>query len=252
MLACAIHQEAIMPEMRNYYCLGHHKCATNWLRGIFRATSVQLGLNYTTVGGQVTELKVPEATGSIVLNVNTTPSYLAKIPPSSRGIHLDRDPRDALVSDFWSTKVSHANNSAVRLEMREALQKLNTESGLIKMMGLFAFGDQMKSWKKGKTPNILDEKYEELLADTDGTLRRWYDYLGLVVSDDLIKDIIEKTSFTKLTKGRKQGDEDVTSHFRKGVAGDWKNYFTPKVKEAFKSQYGDILIEWGYEQDQNW
>jgi lipopolysaccharide transport system ATP-binding protein len=241
-----------MPEVKNYYCLGHHKCATNWLRGIFQTASKTLGLNYMTVGGNVMKIEVPEAIGMVTLNVNATTKYLKTISPVSKGIHLIRDPRDALVSDYWSTKVSHGNNSAVRLEMRTALQDLDTEQGLIKMMELFAFGDQMKGWKRGEQPNILDEKYEDMLTDTHGSLCRWFDFLDIDASDILIKEIIEKTAFTRLTKGREQGDEDVTSHYRKGVAGDWKNCFTPVVKEKFKSLYGDILVEWDYEEDQNW
>ena len=39
---------------------------------------------------------------------------------------------------------------------------------------------------------------------------------------------------------------------RKGVAGDWKNYFTPPVKEAFKRHYGSLLVDAGYESDLDW
>ena len=44
----------------------------------------------------------------------------------------------------------------------------------------------------------------------------------------------------------------VQSHFRKGVAGDWKNYFDDKVKSVFKDAYGHILVATGYESDMDW
>jgi lipopolysaccharide transport system ATP-binding protein len=52
--------------------------------------------------------------------------------------------------------------------------------------------------------------------------------------------------------GRKPGEEDVTSHYRKGVSGDWQNHFTDNIKAAFKEKFGQILIDTGYEKDMNW
>ena len=51
---------------------------------------------------------------------------------------------------------------------------------------------------------------------------------------------------------RKQGDEDVTSHFRKGRPGDWINHFTDDHKALFKELYPEILIGLGYESSNYW
>ncbi len=45
---------------------------------------------------------------------------------------------------------------------------------------------------------------------------------------------------------------DSPLHLRKGVTGDWKNYFSDKHKKIFKEIAGDLLIELGYEKDNNW
>lgn len=42
-----------------------------------------------------------------------------------------------------------------------------------------------------------------------------------------------------------------TNTFRKGVIGDWKNYFDSH-KEHCKEVLGDLLIDLGYEKDYNW
>ena len=44
----------------------------------------------------------------------------------------------------------------------------------------------------------------------------------------------------------------MTAHQRKAVAGDWRNHFTPAVKEAFKERAGHILVAAGYESDLDW
>lgn len=58
--------------------------------------------------------------------------------------------------------------------------------------------------------------------------------------------------FSEITKGRKQGQEDASSHYRKGVAGDWKLHFTPALKDAFKQKYPGMLERLGYEDDDQW
>jgi hypothetical protein len=36
------------------------------------------------------------------------------------------------------------------------------------------------------------------------------------------------------------------AHQRKAIAGDWRNYFSERVKQAFKARYGDLLVASGY------
>jgi len=38
-----------------------------------------------------------------------------------------------------------------------------------------------------------------------------------------------------ISGGRKPGQEDLNSHFRKGIAGDWRDQFTPRIKAIFRS-----------------
>lgn len=43
-----------------------------------------------------------------------------------------------------------------------------------------------------------------------------------------------------------------TPTYRKGRVGDWRVYFTPRVKDTFKKQSNDWLVRLGYEKDDNW
>jgi hypothetical protein len=63
---------------------------------------------------------------------------------------------------------------------------------------------------------------------------------------------VEAASFERLSEGREQGQEDTSSFYRKGVAGDWKNHFTERDKRIFKKEAGELLIELGYERDLDW
>jgi hypothetical protein len=50
----------------------------------------------------------------------------------------------------------------------------------------------------------------------------------------------------------KQVLSKATRKHRKGIAGDWKNVFTEQNKQDFKAAAGELLIELGYEEDDNW
>ena len=64
--------------------------------------------------------------------------------------------------------------------------------------------------------------------------------------------IIHRNRFESKAKGRKPGVENKNSHYRKGVAGDWRHHFNNEIKEKFKYLYGNLLIKLGYENDFNW
>ena len=95
-------------------------------------------------------------------------------------------------------------------------------------------------------------RYEDLLERPEEEIRRLLEFLGADASEKTVKTCVSSASFEKLSKGRKRGQEDPASFFRKGVAGDWRNVFTEEDKSIFKEVAGDLLIELGYEKDNGW
>ena len=72
------------------------------------------------------------------------------------------------------------------------------------------------------------------------------------ITDPGLDFILNRLSFERLAGGRKQGEENRASHYRKGQPGDWVNHFTPKVRQLFKDRYGELLVRLGYESDTSW
>jgi len=68
----------------------------------------------------------------------------------------------------------------------------------------------------------------------------------------VLNAVIRHNSFERKSKGRQRGIENTKSHYRKGVAGDWKNWFTPDLKDAFKQRYPGLLEKLQYESDDRW
>lgn len=101
-------------------------------------------------------------------------------------------------------------------------------------------------WMKSSVCCTL--RFEALLGPQGGAysekeqiaeLRKIATALHLDVSDEMLLETFQ-ASFGKGTI------------FSKGKAGSWKDYFNEEHKEHFKQILGDILIELGYEKDNNW
>ena len=106
-----------------------------------------------------------------------------------------------------------------------------------------------KSWLDKNVPLI---RYEDLLLDAVSTLERaLLQVTGQTPDRNRLQLIVEKYKFENQTK-RKRGVEDVNSFIRKGIAGDWKNKFTPEARRMFHKHAGDTLIALGYELDNSW
>ncbi len=249
---------------------GHHKCASTWMSRIFYAIQKRTGftISYGT-----------NAEAELVIVPNANPESFAQLHPSQnlRGIHLIRDPRDVIVSGYFSHRNTHRLGDWENLKIhRQALQAVDMEQGLFLEMdfsGHFLKND-MYRWEYGANPDILELKYEEVIApDYDFTpifkhlelyapnqtihLKKYLNkfnnkkiwfwrYPNIGLNDTDIQAIIQENSFKNLSKGRMQGAENIQSHYRKGVAGDWKNYFTEGHTAYFEKSFGDILEKLGY------
>jgi len=147
----------------------------------------------------------------------------------------------------------------------------------------------LRSWSYDR-PNILEIRFEEIALTSYEIVLRAFRHFNLIDESDyrwthrvreLFFDMFDRIPgsdksrllrrvrpaklsgaellsiawrfrFRSLAGGRKQGDEDVTSHYRKGRPGDWVNHFTDHHKILFKELYPDLLVRLGYESSNDW
>ena len=72
-------------------------------------------------------------------------------------------------------------------------------------------------------------------------VRRIADFLQKPLSDEIIDRIAEQCTFKEMMRNPRtfkitEGDDDIGLILRKGVVGDWKNYFTPEMNERFEKE----------------
>jgi hypothetical protein len=101
-------------------------------------------------------------------------------------------------------------------------------------------------------PNYAEVRYEDLLVRPNEEVERLLGFLGVDTDETLVEHCVGSASFQRLSKGRRRGQEDPSSFYRKGIAGDWKNHFSQEDRRVFKEEAGELLIRLGYEDDLDW
>lgn len=170
-----------------------------------------------------------------------------------------RDPRDQAVSRMFHAMrdPAHTQHRQLnRLSIDEAL--MASIEGLPGLRGVREAHALTKSWLEHRDLRLVI-RYEDLLNDSIGQFSKVLEYLALTLRPSLQKAVVSRNRFQRLSIGRRfwksprsPGQEDAQSHFRKGICGDWRNYFTDRHIKRFQELAGDALIELGYESSDDW
>ncbi|MGC2063327.1 MAG: ATP-binding cassette domain-containing protein [Thermodesulfovibrionales bacterium] len=178
--------------------------------------------------------------------------YNAKLPDLWKSFIIVRDLRDTLISAYFSMLHSHKVISPVISELRSRLQSMSMTDGMIYMLHewLPASASIQRSWQSS---GELIIRYEDLLVDDVRLLEHvLIDCCKLPITARRLKEVVLAHRFESMTGGRQRGVEDILSHQRKAIAGDWRQYFTEEIKKDFKARFGDLLVATGYEKDHLW
>jgi len=271
---------------------GHHKCASTWIHGILDWVCADAGwkLAYLydekpfgdDLAGYVEREHVDFVS---YVNANAKCVNLRDF----RGFHVVRDPRDLVVSAYFSHRNSHPTTDWPELPAhREKLNRVSKAEGLFAEMEFNrSVLEEMFTWDYGQE-NVLELRQEQLTNDPYRGFLGVFGFLGVLDEDNFAKKrqlpylmraatniwwrqhklpwrramdkipaerllgIVHNNRFSNFAGGRKKGQTDEQSHYRKGEAGDWVNHFTPEHVERFKELYGELVLKLGYEKSADW
>lgn len=159
-----------------------------------------------------------------------------------------RDPRDYVIS-----LLHYVNKIPNDMFIEDWFYKLDTHSQIAYIITGTAWYNatakvvaDFAAWKD--SPVCCTLKFEKLLgsrggqctdADQTAELRKIAQALHLNWPDSKLLGAFNSIYGTGAT-------------FHKGVAGSWKQYFTPELKDLFKLHCNHLLIELGYESGSDW
>jgi hypothetical protein len=102
--------------------------------------------------------------------------------------------------------------------------------------------------------NYFEIRYEDLLTSPQDWLQKTFDFLHLSADDAEIDRIVKHCAFEKMKVTQQSpavGIKELPAHFRKGMAGGWKDDFGPMDRFDFDRIAGGLLKDLGYA-DENW
>jgi Sulfotransferase domain len=194
----------------------------------------------------------------------TVMQEIAGIYPEARVVHIIRDGRDAAVSaahhsrNFGRAQRSARTPGGARRtdpgELREAGESIFAGNSLRRIAAEWSdrVGRTVEDGPALLAANYAEVRYEDLLERSEEEVGRLLEFLGADAGEEAVGRCVRATSFERLSGGRERGEEDPSSFFRKGVAGDWRGFFTGEDRRVFDEAAGELLIKLGYERGRDW
>lgn len=177
--------------------------------------------------------KTPEhAVGIDILNA---------VFPEMRLIHIIRDGRDGIVSGWHHNLRANAEEFCAKFPSMPVYARYFVENHWIPYITC------ARAWGEANPNRYLEVQYEHILESPIDHAQRIFTFLGVDISDSILADAVERTSFKSLSGGRERGQTDNRSHFRKGTVGGWRDDLDAESISIFEEHGGDLLDELGYE-----
>jgi hypothetical protein len=162
--------------------------------------------------------------------------------PESRMIFLVRDPRDVIASALdsarkgswlYKRRIEEGAGRARTFDMAtEALVERTAE------MYVQNVGNSKEAYEAHRGPKVL-VKYEDLRADTLGTMRRLYSELGMEVDQGKLAQAVEKHAWENVPEEEKGEGK----FHRKATPGGWREDLTEEQAETVERITGPLLEE---------
>lgn len=150
-----------------------------------------------------------------------------------------RDPRDVLVSHYYSVLFSHSVISKKFLEKRNSNKGKNIDAFVLENLEDYAkiyerYQDQLLGRQ-----NVLFLPYEKMISEPKQFLTRINEFLGLSVEEDAIHKIAEDEM-------NLPAHEEKYSHKRSGRSGQYLEKLNAVTIEAIENRLDLVLKEFGY------
>lgn len=238
------------------FIVSYPKSGTTWLAQILREIAkptMPEGMDeQQVIGGTVPFF---ESVHPTVLDTYPSPRYMCTHLPYSmmphnskkklKYIFIARNPRDVAASFFHWMRV---------------LDKLEWDGSWDEFIGYFLKGNVpygsyfdhiLGWWNHQDDENLIFLKYEDMKKDLLGHVKKIAEFIEVPISQEEAQRVTQACSFSSMKADPKTNydryrdkiykKDSTFSFMRKGVVGDWKNYFSDEQLAEFNKLYASRL-----------
>ena len=258
---CTINLSLSEPaSIEAFFLFGLHKCGSSLLQKIFVDVCTEL---------QIPDISIPEAAfkqgistpiwsgneslndvirdGYCVRGFRDFPSFLAgnKLLPQRKKILLVRDPRDALVSAYFSFAQSHPLPKKGQLladieKQRADIMGMDIESYVVNNAPTFKNAFNKYQHNIGDNPLLKTYRYEDIIFDKYNWIKDMLNFLDLSLEESKIDEIAKKHNIVPIA-------EDTSSHVRKVKPGDHREKLSAECIAKINEVLAEVLDRHNYE-----
>lgn len=233
------------------------KSGSTLLDRMMREASAEAGLTYVSIMEEFFRLGIPDnrfpaSTSEIFLDHGYCYGGFRYFPRrfdipilgSVKKVLLVRDPRDMLVSHYFSMRTSHPDRgqalktSVAKMPMRDLAQELEIDDYVMKAASGFKtfLGDYQKVCAEH---DVKIYRYEDVVYDKAGWLTEICSYLGWKVTDSTIRKIVAKHDHIPK-------EENESQHIRQVHPGNYKVKLKPETIAELTRQFAEPMRTFGY------
>jgi hypothetical protein len=172
---------------------------------------------------------------------------------SKKQVYVIRDGRDVMTSFYFHLflrlKIPQGKQFTCINDVKKNMPKY-LEMYFNKQLGnKTTWVEHTNNWMRQKVTIV---RYEDMLENTMRAMIPIVEKIGNKPADtERLENAVKLNDFKKVS-GRNQGEENQESYHRKGIKGDYKNYFNRQAAGIFHYYAGKKLIDLGYEKDDSW
>jgi len=233
------------------------KCGSQWVRDVLCAPEIEFYSGMSCSGETCSFLtkvnfELPEGKFSGPIFAMNRAEWHCWKCPGDKAVVVLRDPRDRLISYFFSLFYSHSIDQHNEWAKNRMSNIKNDSQRIKQIINGFSYMTRFYlGWAIDADEDALVVRYELLVQDQRQEFGRILEWLGWHVPDKVLKAVVERLSF-KNRSGRSPGETDIFSHYRRGIQGDWRNYFSREHGKLWEQLYPGFLKKIGYENSDDW
>ncbi len=243
---------------RAWFALGVRKSGSSIFSSIVNALALFNGLHTVDIPGEMFQhglryidwngydrLADLVWRGNVYIGFRDPPTILYSDPvfQQARKIFLVRDPRDALVSEYYSNAFSHSlptSRTGASVIERERERALHTAIGDYALERVDYLNRTVSGYRRliGDS-SVLVLKYEDVVFDKTGWIEKIATHFEWEVSEELIANILGWADV-------RPDAEDPKAFVRRVAPGDHLDKLTPDVIAKINGKLSDVWSTLGY------